>query len=208
MLQFDYAKADEGVASTEGYGWLIGPYFAYRHPSQPLVFTGRLLYGRTENEIAPLGTYRDAFETDRWLAQLGATGRIEAGRWTVFPFLDVTHTRDDQKAYADSLGNRIPAQGFRLTNVELGSDFELQLAREDGRRVLTGGISGIWSATSGSGASVMREPAYEGGRIRVELGYGGWLRNGARFQFSAFGDGIGADGYTGYGLEGTYSLAF
>lgn len=27
MLQLDYAEADEGTASTEGYGRLIGPDF-------------------------------------------------------------------------------------------------------------------------------------------------------------------------------------
>ena len=130
------------------------------------------------------------------------------GNWTVFPFLTASHARDDQRAYMDSLGNMIPAQGFQMTNLELGADFELQLARETGQRVLTGGLSGIWSATSGSGAAAQREPAYEGGRLRLEPGYGGVLDNGGRFQFSAFGDGIGADGYTGYGVEGTYSFAF
>lgn len=208
MLQLDYAQSEEGLASIEGYGWLVGPYAVYQLPAHPVVLTGRLLYGETQNQIAPLGTYIDDFETTRWLVQLGAAGRIEAGRWTLFPFLDATHTRDDQKAYTDALGNLIPAQGFRLSNIELGSDFELQLTRNKGQRVLSGGLSGIWSTTSGTGAAVSRTPAYEGGRMRVELGYGGWLRNGGRFQVSVFGDGIGADGYASYGVEGTYALSF
>lgn len=208
MLQLDYAKSEEGLASIEGYGWLVGPYAVYQFPAHPVVLTGRLLYGETQNQIAPLGTYIDDFETTRWLVQLGAAGRIEAGRWTLFPFLDATHTRDDQKSYTDALGNLIPAQGFRLSNIEVGSDFELQLTRNKGQRVLSGGLSGIWSTTSGTGAAVSRTPAYEGGRMRVELGYGGWLRNGGRFQVSFFGDGIGADGYASYGVEGTYALSF
>lgn len=208
MLQLDYAKTEEGSANTEGYGWLAGPYAVYQLPAQPLVLTGRLLYGQTDNWIAPIGTYSDNFETRRWLAQLGAAGRVEAGRWTLFPFLDATHTRDNQQAYSDSLGNQIPEQGFRVTSIELGSDFELQLAREEGQRVLSGGLSGIWSATSGFGAAALREPAYEGGRLRVEVGYGGWLRNGARFQVTAFRDGIGAHGFASYGVEGTYAQPF
>ncbi|WP_278922846.1 Ig-like domain-containing protein [Pseudophaeobacter profundi] len=208
MLQLDYAETTEGPAEVDGYGWLVGPYAVYRLPDQPVIFSARILYGQSNNDIAPLGTYRDQFKTERWLAQLGITGEVISGGWSVFPFLTASHARDDQHAYTDSLGNTIPAQGFQLTNLELGADFELQLARETGQRVLTGGLSGIWSATSGSGAAALREPAYEGGRLRLELGYGGVLPGGGRFQFNAFGDGIGARGYASYGVEGTYSFAF
>ncbi|WP_162620910.1 Ig-like domain-containing protein [Tritonibacter mobilis] len=208
MLQMDYAESTEGPAEVEGYGWLIGPYAVYRLPDQPVIFSAQILYGQSQNEIAPLGTYRDQFKTERWLAQLGVTGEVISGDWTVFPFLTATHTRDDQRAYIDHLGNMIPVQGIRLTNVELGADFELQLTHQAGERVLTGGVSGIWSETSGSGAAALREPTYEGGRMRLELGYGGVLTNGGRFQFSAYGDGFGANDYSSYGIEASYSFAF
>ena len=208
MLQMDYAESTEGPAEVEGYGWLIGPYAVYRLPDQPVIFSAQILYGQSQNEIAPLGTYRDQFKTERWLAQLGVTGEVISGDWTVFPFLTATHTRDDQRAYIDHLGNMIPVQGIRLTNVELGADFELQLTHRAGERVLTGGVSGIWSETSGSGAAALREPTYEGGRMRLELGYGGVLTNGGRFQFSAYGDGFGANDYSSYGVEASYSFAF
>ncbi|WP_162620796.1 Ig-like domain-containing protein [Tritonibacter mobilis] len=208
MLQMDYAESTEGPAEVEGYGWLVGPYAVYRLPDQPVIFSAQILYGQSQNEIAPLGTYRDQFKTERWLAQLGVTGEVISGDWTIFPFLTATHTRDDQRAYIDHLGNMIPVQGIRLTNVELGGDFELQLTHQAGERVLTGGVSGIWSETSGSGAAALREPTYEGGRMRLELGYGGVLTNGGRFQFSAYGDGFGANDYSSYGIEASYSFAF
>lgn len=208
MLQVDYAETTEGPAEVEGYGWLVGPYAVYRLPDQPVIFSAQILYGQSQNEIAPLGSYRDQFKTERWLAQLGVTGEVISGDWTVFPFLTATHTRDDQRAYIDGLGNMIPVQGIRLTNVELGADFELQLTHQAGERVLTGGVSGIWSETSGSGAAALREPTYEGGRMRLELGYGGVLTNGGRFQFGAYGDGIGASDYSSYGIEASYSFAF
>ncbi|MCD9147469.1 Ig-like domain-containing protein [Pseudophaeobacter flagellatus] len=208
MLQLDYAETTEGPAEVDGYGWLVGPYAVYRLPDQPVIFSARILYGQSNNDIAPLGTYRDQFKTERWLAQLGITGEVISGGWSVFPFLTASHARDDQHAYTDSLGNTIPAQGIQLTGVELGADFELQLAHQAGQRVLTGGVSGIWSETSGSGAAALREPTYEGGRMRLELGYGGVLTNGGRFQFSAFGDGFGANDYSSYGVEASYSFVF
>ncbi len=208
MLQMDYAESNDGPAEVDGYGWLLGPYAVYRLPNHPLVFSGQVLYGHTSNNVAPLGTYRDNFDTERWLTHLGVTGEVGTEQWSLYPFLSATHTRDDQQAYVDALGNTIPSQGFQLTNLELGADFEVQLAEEMGRSVLTGGFSGIWSQTSGSGAAALREPAYDGGRLRLELGYDSLLSNGGRIQFSAFGDGIGAQGYQSYGMGGTYSFNF
>ncbi|OKL43862.1 Ig-like domain-containing protein [Pseudovibrio exalbescens] len=208
MLQMDYAESNDGPAEVDGYGWLLGPYAVYRLPNHPLVFSGQVLYGHTSNNVAPLGTYRDNFDTERWLTHLGVTGEVGTEQWSLYHFLSATHTRDDQQAYVDALGNTIPSQGFQLTNLELGADFEVQLAEEMGRSVLTGGFSGIWSQTSGSGAAALREPAYDGGRLRLELGYDSLLSNGGRIQFSAFGDGIGAQGYQSYGMGGTYSFNF
>ncbi|MCB1655431.1 MAG: hypothetical protein KDI41_16480, partial [Pseudomonadales bacterium] len=61
MVQFDHAEDSANNAS--GTGWMVGPYFVAQVPDQPLFFEGRLLYGQTDNDISPLGTYTDSFET-------------------------------------------------------------------------------------------------------------------------------------------------
>ncbi|MHA3979377.1 Ig-like domain-containing protein [Halovulum sp. GXIMD14794] len=208
MLQFDYALSREDEARIEGYGWMAGPYFVARHPSQPVIFDGRLLYGQTYNEAEPLGTYSDEFTTDRWLAQLAVTGEIEAGRWMVYPLFDVSYTTDAQRAYTDSLGNRIPAQDYRLASAELGADLRYQLSEVPGRSALIGGASGILAHSSGSGAAGVLEPSHDGFRMRLELGYERAWANGGRFAISSFTDGIGADGYQSYGMDARLELRF
>lgn len=75
MVQFDYT--DDPANNASGKGWMVGPYFVAKTPNQSLYFEGRLLYGQTDNEITPLGTYTDSFETERLLAQLRASGQFE-----------------------------------------------------------------------------------------------------------------------------------
>ena len=81
---------DDPANNASGRGWMVGPYFVAKTPEQPLYFEGRLLYGQTDNEISPLGTYTDSFETERWLAQLRATGEYKIRNTTLMPLLDVT----------------------------------------------------------------------------------------------------------------------
>ena len=86
MFQFDkFNQADEslgtGQATIDGQGWLIGPYFAARHKTQPLYFEGRLLYGVTRNNIlfsdsSDIGLRRGTFDTQRWLASFRVEGEI------------------------------------------------------------------------------------------------------------------------------------
>ena len=83
MLRSDLADHDLAAkASTiDGTGWLVGPYFAARHDTQPLYFEGRLLYGQSENDIrffeSVLGVTRTGFfDIRRLLLQLRMEGEI------------------------------------------------------------------------------------------------------------------------------------
>ena len=75
MLQLDYAETSEGATEVDGYGWLVGSYAVYRLPDQPVIFSAHMLYGQSNNDIAPLGTYRDQFKTERWLARWASPER-------------------------------------------------------------------------------------------------------------------------------------
>ena len=195
MLQFD--RAEDSANNASGTGWMVGPYFVAQVPDQPLFFEGRLLYGQTDNDISPLGTYTDSFETERWLAQLRATGEYRYQNTTLMPLLDVTYTDDTQQAYTDSLGNTIPGQTVSLMQVTAGLDFSQPLPVQTGALELTGGLSGIYSSTNGAAAS----PEFENWRGRTHLGLNYDMGTGGpTMNVGAFYDGIGTN-YESYGAN-------
>lgn len=197
MLQFDHA--DDGDNDASGQGWMAGPYFVAKAPEQPLYLEGRLLYGETENDIAPLGTYTDRFFTTRWLAQFRVTGEYETDAVMLMPLLDVTYAHDSRKTYTDSLGNTIVGQSVSLTQVTAGLDFSTPIEVAKGSLRLVGGISGIHAASDGA----TKTPASENWRGRTHVGLDYGFDNGAMLNLGTFYDGLGS-AYESYG--GTIAL--
>jgi outer membrane autotransporter protein len=201
MIQLDHAEDPDNNAS--GTGWMMGPYFVTRHSTQPLYLEGRLLYGQTANDIAPLGTYTDSFDTKRWLAQLRATGEYKVENTTLMPLLDFTYTNDTQKAYIDSLGNTIPGQTVELMQLNAGMDFSMALPVQNGSLELTGGLSGIYSSTDGAASA----PEFENWRGRTHLGINYDTGRGATLRYGTFYDGLGTD-YESYGANLNFDMRF
>ena len=201
MLQVDYA--DDAVNNTSGSGWMVGPYFVARIPEQPIFIEGRLLYGQTDNDISPLGTFTDSFDTERFLAQLRATGEYNVQAFTLMPLLDVTYTDDTQKTYVDGLGNTIPGQTVSLTQVTAGMNFATDLEVASGSLELVGGLSGIYSASAGAAAS----PKFEHWRGRTHLGLNYGMATGGNLRVSTFYDGIGTN-YESYGASLGFDMEF
>ncbi len=199
MLQFD--DYDDDTYGAEGRGWLVGPYFVARLPGQPLYFEGRLLYGETHNEIGS-----DSFDTERMLAQFGVTGQIETPSITWLPSLGVIYIEDEQQAYTDSLGNPIPEQTVRLTQISAGIDFNAPIVVTNGSLTLTGGVSAIYSETDGSAGDTVT-PEFEGGRGRVHLGLNRDLGPAGQITLSVFHDGIGQD-YESQGVTLSWQVQF
>jgi hypothetical protein len=197
MLQFDHAQDDANHSS--GSGWLVGPYFAAKHDTQPLFYEGRLLFGQTDNVITPIGTFTDQFATERRLAQLRVAGEFSHKAVTLMPLLDFTYTDDTQKTYTDSLGNIIPNQSVDLMQMTAGMDFSSPISSTSNALDLTGGVSGIYSSASGNVAD------YDGLRGRVDLGLNYALNDGASLTIGSFYDGIGSD-YESYGVTIGYNL--
>ena len=210
MIEMDYLSQEDGTAQVEGRGWLVGPYFVARTPNHPLFIDGRLLYGKTSNDVSPLGTYTDRFESERVLAQFKVSGELVYSATTLIPSLQLSYTTDDQKAYVDSLDNKIPAQGIELGQAELGMDFRhvLQLADSVKTIELAGGLAAIGSSTRGSGNADLIVPEYEGARAKLKLGLNYTMANGGTFSVDTFYDGIGARGYESLGLQARYNLTF
>ena len=202
MIQLDIAENKDTSSTLESSGWLVGPYAVARHPTQDLYFEGAILFGQTQNRIRPTNTYEDKFKTQRWLFRGAVTGEIVQEDISLFPNLKFTHTTDRQQAYTDSLSNVIAAQSISLTELSAGIDFNRPIAIDGGKLSLIGGISGIWSGSSGSGGSASDIiPDYDGGRAKLKLGMDFKDENGFNMNMSGYYDGIGVNNYHAYGAS-------
>lgn len=201
MLQVDYA--DDAANDTSGSGWMVGPYFVARIPEQPFFFEGRLLYGQSDNDVSLLGTFTDSFDTERFQAQLRATGEYNVQAFALMPLLDITYTDDTQKTYVDSLGNTITGQTVSLTQVKAGMNFATDVEVASGSLQLVGGLSGIYSSSAGAAAS----PKFENWRGRTHFGLDYGMATGGRLRASTFYDGIGTN-YESYGVSLSFNTEF
>ena len=209
LLQLDLAENELAALNgrtgmIDGTGWLVGPYFAARHDTQPLYFEGRLLYGQSDNDIRfigpALGVRTGSFDTRRLLAQLRVEGEIalsaEDSGPRLIPYADALWTEDRAKAFTDNGGIRVPGQKVSIGQLELGSNVEVPVAVRTGAMALTGGLGLVWSNTDGDYIT-----SDSRSRGRGEIGFSYDLDDNVQIDFESFYDGIGASGYESYGLS-------
>ena len=80
---------------------MAGPHSSMRDVSNPLSCEGRLLYGRSSNDVMALVIGREvsprnvSFDSERWLAQarVEETCRFESGA-TLIPLAEFSHALD------------------------------------------------------------------------------------------------------------------
>ncbi|SFR47362.1 hypothetical protein SAMN04488005_2359 [Yoonia tamlensis] len=208
MLQFDTIKQENGENTTQGDGYLVGPYIVAKLPDHPLYFEGRYLVGRTENTVTIGDADAQAFDTDRTLASLKVAGQLEYDDLTFTPSLTATHLEDTQGAFTDNADQDIPEQSITVQNVALGLDVAKAFVLENGALTLTGGIAGSWSKTEGTGFAETLTPNFEGKRASVHLGSTFAMHNGMIFSAQANYDGIGTDDFESFGLELGFEMVF
>ena len=210
LLEFDHLKQDDGASLIEGRGWLAGPYFVTKLAEQPVYVDGRLLYGQTTNDISPLGTFTDRFETERVLAQLKVSGALEFGKSTLRPSVQASYTSDQQKSYIDGFGNVIPEQGIELFEGAFGLEINhsVPLASASKNLDLTAGLTAIYSSTSGFGNPSTVAASTDGGRARVDFGLHYNTGKGTQFSVDSYLDGVGASDFEGYGLKLGFNVNF
>lgn len=208
MLQFDHQSQDSGSAQIEGTGWMVGPYAVVKAPEHPLYLEARLLYGKTDNTVAPFGTYEDQFETERFLAQVKVSGSFTHDELAISPFLDLSHTSDNQKGYTDGLGNLIQHQSITLQQMAIGFDVARHWATKSGDLELTAGLAGVGNRTRGTGAAALIVPTFEGWRGKAELGMTYATEQHGTLSASLSVDGLGVKDYENIGMGIAYSLEF
>lgn len=203
MLQFDHMSQDVGTRKISGNGWMAGPYLVGKFPRQPLYYELRALGGKTNNKISPFGTYTDTFETNRFLVQAKIAGKLEYGATTVTPSLSAAYTKDDQKAYSDSLGNLIARQAIEMGQLSIGLDASRPVMFGNKVWTLSGGVAGIYNSSFGTAAAAAgaNSPAHNGGRARLHASASRQFGSSGTVEISMFYDGIGARNYEAYGIE-------
>lgn len=208
LLEFDYAEQSDASSSVDGNGWLAGPYFVTKLPDQPLYVEGRLLYGRSTNDVSTGGAAPDSFDTERFLAQVKMTGEIDYGTLKLFPALDISYTSDDQKSYI-AAGGVVPGQKVEQGQVKLGLGFEKALFGSSISQTVTlnGGAYAVYADTSSSGSTAIVSEV-DGTRGRIELGSDFQTSSGGQFKVKSFYDGIGKSQFESYGFELGYNFKF
>lgn len=196
LVQYDWfrQKQDTGGGKVTGRGWMAGPYATFRLDER-LFADIRFAWGRSRNDITPIGTYTDTFDTTRWLASGAFIGNFAYGGWSVQPTMSLAYLRETQKRYTDSLGVDIPGQSISQGEVKAGPRIGYAHLFDTGDRLepfvsLDGayvfGDDGLYSDGS---------LAKEASGLRGRLGYGLDWRSEAGQSLSVSGtyDGIGTN---------------
>ncbi len=203
LVQLDWAdETNPSVNSTaDGFGWMIGPYIAGRIPGHSLSYEARASWGRSSNDVSPIGTYTDGFDTTRWMASGKIAGSYRIDDLSINPFISATWFEENQENYTDSLGNSIPEQTVSLGEIRFGPQLMREIVLENGGMISPSfGVSGVWNfGISDNAASQGNALGNDQLRARFEAGVTATDANGWQLIIAGFYDGVGVDDYYAYG---------
>ncbi|MEM7215941.1 MAG: DUF1573 domain-containing protein, partial [Pseudomonadota bacterium] len=201
--QIDWADESNSAtnSSADGVGWMVGPYIAGQVPGEPLYYEARVAYGQSDNDISPLGTFTDAFETTRFLASGRVSGSFVYSDYTISPEARVSYFEETQESYTDSLNNVIPEQTISLGEVRFGPEVSRTFTLEDGMQLETAiGASGVFNfAVDDNNASQGFGLGNEDFRARLDGGFALIGPDGMQFTITGFYDGLGISDFESYG---------
>lgn len=188
-------------ASVDGDGFMVGPYIVGRLGDN-LIYEGRGLWGRSDNNVNPLGTYTDNFQTERWMVKGAVTGDFSAGPWKFAPAVSAYYFEETQELYIDTLGNTIEEQMIDLGRLAFGPKISFDRALSD-EIVMTPHIKlqGIWDFNPSDQVDLDGVAVYSTGevRARIEAGVDLSVLTGGSLSLSGFYDGLGTDTLEAYG---------
>lgn len=205
MVQFDSMaqRSNSQLTSIQGNGWLAGPYMTMRLTDN-LYWQARAAWGTSSNEVSPLLTYNDSFDSDRWLVSTSLTGRWQMGPWTLKPSASISYIEDKSDSYTDSLGLLIPSVKSTLGQAKAGPEVSYRFDTGPGSFIEPhAGGQLIWNFTqdttaAGFGTLNGDTVGPEGVRGRIEAGARMGSPSGVSLDISGSYDGIGAGSYHAY----------
>jgi outer membrane autotransporter protein len=207
MTQVDRASSNDPSTSgtVKGTGFMVGPYVVAKLPDHEIYFEGRALWGKTYNDITPVGTYTDRYTSSRFMVRAKVSGDIRLeDKVTIRPEGYLTYYQDKRATYTDSLGASIPGQTVKLGEARLGPVIYKEITLDDGTllqpRVGVAGVANFaqQNATIGTG----------GIRARIDSGLNVQTPDGFVFDGSGYYDGIFNSGYQSYGGQASIGKTF
>ena len=204
MGQLDWASETNTTfgSNANGFGWMIGPYVAGKMPGQEVIYEARVAYGTSDNDISPIGTYTDNFDTTRFLATAKITGSYEHGMYTINPAASIGWFEETQGAYIDSIAQLIPEQTVSLGEIRFGPSITKTVTLDDGTVFTPSvGISGVYNFGISNNLASQGFAIGDGDfRARVDAGFtASNTLAGIILMITGFYDGIGTDGYDAFG---------
>jgi outer membrane autotransporter protein len=194
MVQVDWMDQSTAtlLQNASGQGWMAGPYASARLTPN-LFFDARALWGRSSNDINPLGAYTDSFDTNRSLYAARLTGRWVFGPWGFTPSAEILYFNEQQLAYVNAIGIAIDDQSVHLGRLTFGPEVSYRMGLGGGTTLEPFvGLKGIWdfaksNETTAAGEPVGREPWHG----RIETGATYRAASGLSFRAQGSYDGIG-----------------
>ena len=195
-LMGQYDKLDGAGTAPEGDGWMFGPYATVRL-AENLYGDVRAAWGRSDNSVSPLGTFRDGFETSRAFYTGSLIGMFDIGDASRFrPEVELRYYSEDQDAYRDSLGVAIPSQSVDQGDIAFSPRFDTEWDLDSGWAlrpfISADGIYTFGAPDEG--------PLNDALRARIEIGGMLFKRGSFGINMSANFDGIGAPNYESSGI--------
>jgi len=198
------AGSQQNVGAASGEGFMVGPYATARL-TDTLYADVRVAWGEADNEVNPLGTYVDAFDTSRILFSGSLTGDYDlSDTLTLRPTVEYRSFNETQQAYTDSFGVLIPESELNLNELSFAPMLQTSHRQADGD---------VWTAF------IEAEGIYNFGdtvvgvfdeefRMRLEGGVSWTSDAGLNVNVNAFIDGFGAEDFEAHGLRFSVSKSF
>ncbi|MEQ1613199.1 MAG: autotransporter domain-containing protein, partial [Hyphomicrobiaceae bacterium] len=211
MLQLDSMEESSsvGARNASGHGWMAGPYVSARL-TRNLFFDARALWGRSSNEIDPLGAYTDHFETTRALVAAKLTGSWAYGALKFKPSAELTYFTEQQKAYLNAIGIAIDSQTVSLGRLTVGPQVAYSFDLGEGGMLEPFiGLMGVWDFARTTQTTAAGEPV-SGNELRGRVEAGMTFRVPSGLSLRALGsyDGIGDDKFHAWQGRATVVLPF
>ena len=201
QVDWSKQKTTGSNATSEGTGWMVGPYFAARLAGQSLMIEGRAAWGQSNNEVSPFGSTADKFNTTRWMASGKISGQFNYGALTFSPALRASYIEEQQHAFTTVTKVSISSQTISNGEVNFGPTVSYDMQLDDGWGLQPYlGVTGVWSFGVRNGVSIKTSGPVTGdvrGKFSggVNLVQGQWLS----LVLDGFYDGIGVADYEAYG---------
>lgn len=208
LAQFDWAKDESGIlqSKVDGNGWMIGPYMSARIHDN-IYLDVRAAWGRSSNDLT-LGTATGDFDTSRWLVKGTLAGNWTYDAWRITPSADLAYVEESADAFTNSAGTFVAGQDVSLGRLQFGPEIGYRIQHTADTFIEPfAAIKGVWDFDNPNVAIIdgfVVGPGDFWGRLQGGLNV--MTASGIYVRGLASWDGLGADDYNGYTLQGTLNV--